>query len=257
MNCAERKDLILLHAFDQLEPAEAAPLLTHLRDGCPRCAGELAAARTISGLVAVTAPPVAPSPAVKERVLRAVAGEAPSTPRFPMRWTAAIAVGVLAASVTAVVILIPARRGVEKLRGELASAHDAIRALENRATTAEATLRSLGSTATTVTALENAGPQAGASGRLFSDASNRTWHVFMTHMKPSASGRTYELWFITADQKKVPAGTFDVGSDGGAFLDVAVPKDLGTVALAAVTEEPAGGVPQPTGAIQLVGKLGS
>ena len=52
MNCAERKDLILLYAFDQLEPAEETSLAAHLREGCPRCVGELAAARATSGLVA-------------------------------------------------------------------------------------------------------------------------------------------------------------------------------------------------------------
>ena len=76
-------------------------------------------------------------------------------------------------------------------------------------------------------------------------------------MKPTEAGRTYELWFVTADQRKVPAATFDVGADGDASLVVKPPKELGAIALAAVTEEPSGGVPQPTGAILLVGKLGT
>ena len=38
----------------ELGPAEEAHLTAHLREGCPRCIGELAAARTISGLVALT-----------------------------------------------------------------------------------------------------------------------------------------------------------------------------------------------------------
>lgn len=266
MNCAERKDLILLYAFDQLEPAEAAEVAAHLREGCPRCAGELAAARTLAGHVALSAPPVAPRPAVKERLLRRIAdskvvpfrGGQPAAPRStPNRWLAVGVTAVLAASVAAIVILIPARREIDSLRGKLASARDVARALETRAVKAETALRSMGSPATRMTALEAAGPLPEAAGRLFWDQSKGTWQVFFTHMKPTAAGRTYELWFVTADQRKVPAGTFDVGADGEGSIVVAPPTDIGPLALAAVTEEPAGGVPQPTGAILLVGKLGT
>ncbi len=196
MNCAERKDLSRLHAFDQLEPAEAAILVTHVARGCPLCAGELAAAAA-----------------------------------------------ALAASITTVAVLIPARRAEEALKGELSAA--------------EVKLRSMGSPATRVAALEAMEPQMGASGRLFWDESKSTWHVFVSDMKQSADGRVYELWFITVDQRKVPAGLFVVGAGGDAAFDVPLPKDLGALALAAVTEAPEGGVPQPTGAIQLVGKLGT
>ena len=266
MNCAERKDLILLYAFDQLEPAEEAHLTAHLREGCPRCIGELAAAHTISGLVALAAPPVVPSPAVKERLMKQIADskvvpfrDGPSTapPIGVRRWPAFAVGALLAASVTAIVILIPARREVDELRGHLASARDSVHALETRVATAEANLRSMGSPATRMTALEAAGPHPDAAGRLFWDESKGTWHVFFAHMKPTEAGRTYELWFVTADQRKVPAATFDVGADGDASLVVKPPKELGAIALAAVTEEPSGGVPQPTGAILLVGKLGT
>jgi hypothetical protein len=266
VNCAERKDLILLYAFDQLEPAEAAPLMAHLREGCPRCLGELAAARTTSGLVGLAAPPVVPSPAVKERLFRHVAesnvvpfrgGPPAAAPKDRRRWPAAAIAALLAASVTAIAVLIPARQEIDGLRGKLASARDSVRALETRVATAEATLRSMGSPATRMTALEASGPHVDAAGRLFWDETKGTWHVFFARMKPSQPGRTYELWFVTADQKKVPAGLFEVGADGDAFLIVTPPKDLGAIALAAVTEEPAGGVPQPTGEILLVGKLGT
>jgi anti-sigma-K factor RskA len=266
VNCAERKDLILLLAFDQLEPAEEASVTAHLRGGCPRCLGELAAARTMSGLVGLAVPPAAPSPAVKERLFRQIAdskvvpfrgGPPAALPTSPRRWPAAAVAALLAASVAAIAVLIPARQEIDGLRGKLASARDSVHELETRVATAEATLRSMGSPATRMTALEASGPHVDAAGRLFWDQSKGTWHVFFAHMKPTQPGRTYELWFVTPDQKKVPAGLFEVGVDGDAFLIVTPPKDLGAIALAAVTEEPAGGVPQPTGEILLVGKLGT
>jgi anti-sigma-K factor RskA len=256
VNCAQRKELILLYAFDQLEPAEGTPLTAHLREGCPRCAGELAAARTLSGLVGLTVPQVDPSPEVKERLFRRIS-DAKVVPfrGGRMGWPSIAAAALLAASVTAFAILIPARRGLEAVRAELAAARDAVRSLETRTATAEAAFRSMGSPSTRMTALTTTSPHAEASGRLFWDESKSTWHVFFNHMKPTGPGRTYELWLVTPNQRKVPAGTFAVGADGNASLDVTRPNDL-AVALAAVTEEPEGGVPQPTGQILLVGKLG-
>lgn len=258
MNCAERKDLILLYAFDQLDADETAELAAHLPSGCPTCAGELAAARTIAGMTGLAAPPVAPSSAVRERVLAATQRAAGPVPRKPIsRWPALAATALLAAGLTAVAILVPARQGIERMRSELLEAQRAASTSAIRAASAEGTLKAIGSPATRVIAMAPAGPQPDAAARIFWDESDASWHVFFTHMKTSGPGRTYQLWFITPDQKKVSAGTFDVGDRGEASLAIKIPPELGAIALAAVTEEPDGGVPQPTGAIQLVGKLGT
>ena len=49
--------------------------------------------------------------------------------------------------------------------------------------------------------------------------------------------------------------TFNVDSSGSASLIVQVPTDIGPIALAAITDEPVGGVDAPTGKIQLAGKV--
>lgn len=59
-----------------------------------------------------------------------------------------------------------------------------------------------------------------------------------------AAGRTYELWFID-DSGPRPAGTFDVDADGTVNHRV----DVTAPATVAITEEPAGGSPQPTGPV--------
>lgn len=266
MSCAARRDAILLYAFDQLEAADAAPLVAHLRSGCPTCIGELAAARTVAGELALTAPPLTPSQAVRDRVLAAATPSAVGTSRAPapamtprrsVRWPAFAATALVAAGITGAVILVPVRRQIDLMRAEVRAAEDAARSFSARAASAEQKLRALGSPATRVYAMGPAGPQPEATARIFWDASQGTWQVFVSNMKRTAPGRTYQLWFITPDQAKVSAGTFAVDAGGNAVIDVAIPKDLGEIALAAVTEEPEGGVPQPTGAIQLVGKLGT
>jgi hypothetical protein len=69
------------------------------------------------------------------------------------------------------------------------------------------------------------------------------------------SGRTYQLWAIAA-QKPVSAGIFEVGPEGTAAFRVDAPATGGPVEMFAVTLEPAGGVPQPTGEMYLAGKSG-
>lgn len=74
-------------------------------------------------------------------------------------------------------------------------------------------------------------------------------------MKPLPAGKTYEAWLITRKQVKIRAGTFGVGPGGTVNVESHVPANIHDVSLMAVTIEPAGGVAQPTGAIQLLGKV--
>jgi anti-sigma-K factor RskA len=97
--------------------------------------------------------------------------------------------------------------------------------------------------------------QSPAFGRILWDQQKQQWHVYVFDLKPPPPGRTYELWFIKPDQTKVPAGTFDTDASGKGSLRVQLPEDIGPIALAAITDEPAGGSPQPTGAIHLVGQV--
>ncbi|HKQ60127.1 MAG TPA: anti-sigma factor, partial [Candidatus Polarisedimenticolaceae bacterium] len=99
--------------------------------------------------------------------------------------------------------------------------------------------------------------EPGAAGRILWDRAGQAWWLLAADLAPLGPDRTYELWFITADQRKVPAGTFAVRPGGDATLHASLPADIGTIVAAAVTDEPAGGVPQPTGAIRLLGTIPS
>ena len=96
--------------------------------------------------------------------------------------------------------------------------------------------------------------QTKAWGRVMWDHENRQWHVTVFDLAPPAAGREYELWFITPDQKKIAGPTFMVNAKGEASLMAKIPEGVTEIALAAITDEPIGGVAQPTGSIHLVGK---
>jgi anti-sigma factor RsiW len=60
-----------------------------------------------------------------------------------------------------------------------------------------------------------------------------------------ADGRTYQLWFVGADRSARSAGLFRPNANGQAAPRV-LDGDLGNAQAVALTDEPAGGSPQPT-----------
>lgn len=80
--------------------------------------------------------------------------------------------------------------------------------------------------------------------RMFWDRAHNRW-TFIAHNMPALkAGRTYQLWLVTS-KAKISAGTFQPRNGEAVFQ--ATYKLTGPLNAVAVTEEPAGGVPQPTG----------
>jgi anti-sigma-K factor RskA len=78
--------------------------------------------------------------------------------------------------------------------------------------------------------------------------------AFFAYALPQLSERQdYQLWFI-GEQGPVSAGTFEVDQAGNARVVVAA-EDLERAGQWAVTIEPQGGVPQPTGTMVLLGSV--
>ena len=106
----------------------------------------------------------------------------------------------------------------------------------------------------TVVDLQGQGPQFGAAARVFWDRGRSAWQLFAANLPSPEQGKSYQLWLITADQK-ISAGVFSRTEAGPAAGTVVLPAGSGPVLAAAVTDEPEGGSPQPTGSILLLGKI--
>jgi Anti-sigma-K factor rskA len=91
---------------------------------------------------------------------------------------------------------------------------------------------------------------------MFWDKATDRWTFIAHKLAPLPPGRTYQLWLVT-DAKKISAGTFGVSPSGDAFVQATYPLDSGALKAVAVTEEPAGGSPQPTSAMVVVGTAGT
>ena len=73
-------------------------------------------------------------------------------------------------------------------------------------------------------------------------------------LEPAPPGKVYEAWVI-AGGAPVPAGTFQVDASGKAVLRLPTVDETRSVKTFAVTIEPAGGTPAPTGPMVLAGAV--
>jgi len=91
-----------------------------------------------------------------------------------------------------------------------------------------------------------------ATGRVVWNPTSREAVLVASGLDPAPAGKTYEVWVI-AQAAPVPAGVFQVAADGSAVFRLPVVEDTAHAKTFAVTLEPAGGTPAPTGPMVLAG----
>jgi len=83
----------------------------------------------------------------------------------------------------------------------------------------------------------------------------QTWEVHIKNLPAPPSDKDYQLWYVTADAK-INAAVFRTGANGSLELKLSIPPEaLHGLAATAVTLEPKGGSPQPTGKFYLMAKI--
>ena len=87
---------------------------------------------------------------------------------------------------------------------------------------------------------------------MFWNRATNDWTMVVYTMRPPKPGMTYQVWLITG-AAKISAGTFQPDSTGHAFMQARYALDRNALKAVAVTEEPAGGMPSPTGPIVVAG----
>ena len=89
--------------------------------------------------------------------------------------------------------------------------------------------------------------------RIFWDQKAQTFIMYASHVKTPPPGRTYQVWLIARGKAPISAGTFMPDSAGSAIMTAKYPMPPGTLRSIAVTEEPDGGMPAPTGPVVFSG----
>jgi anti-sigma-K factor RskA len=263
-------ELTGLYVLGGLTPDERAEFEAHLAE-CPVCAQEVASFAPVTAALAELLPERGPSPTLRDRVLASVRSAAPiesapihPTPQRTSRWRPAMVLPWLAAAaalVIAAVTSVNATRlrariealeaGLREANARAAEADREIVGLRRAAADAQSTVGIL--SAPDLARIELQGQPAAPRARARAVWSrSRGLVVTASDLPALPPGKTYQLWVVTS-AAPISAGLLEPDPTGRVSAVIATPPDLPTPVAMAVTLEPSGGVPAPTGERYLVG----
>ena len=277
MECADRRDLILLFAAGALDAGECGDLRQHLAEGCPQCAGYLAEAEATLALLPLSLESKKVPPGLKQKILDRARADVPREisrqKSAPMRiggWDRIVLPAAIAAVLAVALTLLVVKqfwpvnvhspedqKTIADLRGQLMIAQTQVDGMEGQLQVTEAKLSTAQKSLQGMKFAELTGSaQPAAIGHVFLDSNMKNWYFFTCGMKPAPDGKTYELWMISNGQK-IPAGTFNVDQNGTATLLGSIPPLSGkSKVVLAITDEPSTGPHQvPTGNMQMKGSV--
>lgn len=249
------------YVLGALEPAERAAFEAHAAT-CPICHDEVRSLQRVADALARTVPQRTPSPALRARVLGAIAGSGRET--FPDRrprpiatswWplaaalVLAVGLGAYAWSLQRRLSVLEARLGDAERRASAAQqATIEARRVADRVQIAMTVLA-----APDLARIDLAGQSVAPRATARALWSRQRGMVFTAaNLPPVPAGRVYQVWVVTA-RAPVSAGLFTPDVSGGAATFFETSPDIAAPLAVAVTLEPAGGVPAPTGERYLVG----
>jgi anti-sigma-K factor RskA len=250
-----------LLALGALEGDEKLAIESHVAS-CAACAEKLAEARGRIAMLALAAPPVAPSAAVKQRLMQQVRADAEHEraparePRQPERtggffgrWWAAVLIPAGAVLAVATILLWTQNRQLDRELAALrAAAHEEQQQLQQAREVADM----IESHDTITVALaQQSGMPTGAAHVMYNAKMGML--MYEGEIAPAPTAKSYQLWLIPAAGKPISAGVFNpVGGRTDHWM-MKLPQGV-EPKMFAVTLEPAGGMPQPTGPMVLAGR---
>lgn len=246
MTHEEIQQLAALDAIGAASPEEKGQLRHHLAtcDDCRRAADELSEA---AALIALQTDAVIPPPELRRNILRSLGGEPQRSATHYPWWLSAAAAILLGLWLWNANELREMRDNERAMRAQL----ERLRSDRDKLS---ATVAALSSAGTRTIHLSGQTIAPAASANVFLDPSQRRAFVFFHGLPENAQDKSYQLWIIRADQvAPQSAGVFNVDPSGNASLVVQNLPVQTQIKAIAVTLEPRGGVPAPTGEKYLVG----
>ena len=270
----EIQETASLYALGALSQHEARAFEFHMDEGCEVCAAELGRFERVLAGLGMGAPQVEPPAYVRDLLAARVADEPrvvppsslpvdqkgvrPAAARSHLPW-------LIAASVALIALVSGVEywryQEVERRQQMVASARDEAARFQaqldqqaEKLQELEQIREALSSPESRVIYLSGQQPTPPTSATIVWNTRANRWLVTANLPQPPP-GKVYQLWFVTPSAR-VSAGLIQPDSRGRGFAVVQVPAEIGKIAAAAITLEPAGGSPQPTLPIYALGKIG-
>jgi len=252
------------YVLGSLDPDERATFEAHLA-GCPECAAEVRGLGSVVEALARSVPQRTPRPELRARVLAGFGAQAPTTRARgaggARQWlplaaavVLSIGIGVYAARLQVRVAVLEDR--LEQARLQAAAAETAVADARRVNTELQSAMGVLAAPDLVRIDLTGQMPAPQATARaLWSRARGMVFTA--TNLPPLPAGQIYQVWVVPAAQPPISAGLLMPDTAGAGQTYFNTPPDIPPPAAVAVSIEPAGGVPAPTGAIYLVGKPGA
>jgi anti-sigma-K factor RskA len=237
-------ELAGLYVLGALSEAERKAFEAHA-SSCAACTAEIRALTPVSSALAHLAPSETPSPDVRPRIMASIRQqgsvkmEASASARFhdrqiPRRrnvvaWFAAAASLALAVGFASYALQLRRDANVDRVASAVLAAPDLVR-------------------------IDLAGQQIAPSASARAFWSRSQGLVFTASNLPAApAGRGYQLWVLSSQPSPMSAGMLTSDANGRLSTTLKTPVDMPQPVAMAVTLEPEGGVPAPTGEKYLVG----
>jgi len=266
VNTDELRDLAAVYALGGLDDDDLARFeeLLRARDRDATAAlREFEAALVTLAAEAEEAPPPAVKTALMDRIAPAQSRPAPAVVRplprpaprrswWPVAWAAAMAAGI-AAIVVGLTVSSTYERRLDALSQQAAALKADLERQRAEIERERALVGLIRDPATQVVTLAGLEPAPSSRARMIWNAPTGGLLV-ASGLPPTPEGKTYQLWAIAGKNAPVSAGTFDVDAQGTARLRVPPLSGVDKVDVFAVTLEPAGGLPAPSGKMFLAGK---
>ena len=252
------------YALGELTPEERREVEVHL-GSCPTCARDVRELNDVLAGLGASVAPVTPPAALRKRVVAAVAVE----PQEPVRaiglikqrppiWVTALRVAAAALVLAVGVVAYRIEQSRQQVTSELAQARAVNVDLEARLrqfrvqTDLALSILTAGDMRE-IPLIGREGAAAAAARAYWSPA--RGLLVVADRLPAPPPGRIYQVWVIENGQP-ASAGLLGEESPGRGMLIATPPRaGAGSSVTVAVTDEPPGGLPAPSGSIRLAGSV--
>ena len=261
------------YALGQLSQDERRTVETHVRE-CDTCAADLRELAVVMEGLAHSLDPMTPPPALKQRVMSSLASQPqepartvvePNVVAIPPKgvkirrgvhpgWLAAAAVVILGLGVALYSVDATRRLLIDDVQEAQAAVADLQRRLDLNAEQADLAVSILTATDMQPVAMSGKENATGSTARAYWSPT-RGLLIVANDLPMPPPGRIYQVWVIGSGTP-FSAGLLGEQGVGRGMLIAPPPRGVAPGAVTvAVTDEPPGGLPAPSGSIRLAGSL--